>query len=175
MSLALRPSFSLTLACPSKVVLARLYERLGSGPFVLRRTRAFGQVKDEEIRDHDHFVLTVVEAEQRLYSPWLTVEVSPAGEGGAQLLASFSPHPSVWTLFAFAYLALATLFLFSLCFAFAVHQTGGPSWVLGVSAATALLMILLWGVSLLGQHLSRAQMAALKSELEASLTTCSAP
>lgn len=171
MSLALRPSFAVDLGCPSSQVLERLFARLGAGPHQLRRTRVPGGGGERGPRDHDHFVLTVAEAEQRLWSPWLTVEVTPKGEG-AHLFARFSPHPSVWTGFAFAYLTLSVVLLFSLVFTAALALSGGVPWSLFVSAGAALVLFGLWWASQVGQRLARGQMETLRAELTAALEAC---
>lgn len=171
MSLALRPSFSVDLDCPSRIVLERLFARLGAGPHQLRRTRVFGGERAAEAPAHDIFVLTVSEAEQHVWSPWLTVEVSPR-EGGASLFARFSPHPSVWTLFAFSYIALSAVLLFSLCFAAALAMSGGSPWALFASGGTALVMLALWWISQVGQRLARGQMEALRADLEGAIAVC---
>lgn len=123
------------------------------------------------IRDDEHFVLTVPEDQQRVWSPWLRVEVSQRGDG-SHLAARFSPHPSVWTLFAFSYLGLSVIFMISLCYAAALAMIGAAPWALAVSGATALVMLAMWGVSQLGQRWSRAQMEELRDELERAVRDC---
>lgn len=175
MSASIRPSFSVDLACPSRVVLERLFARFEGGPYQLRRTRSFGSEGGvSRVRDHDHFILTVAEAEQRLWTPWLNVEVSPRGDG-SHLFARFSPHPSVWTLVAFAYLGMSTILLLSLCFSGALVMSGSPPWALGVSAAAALVMGGLWVASQVGQRWGHAQMEELRAALEGAIEACVAP
>lgn len=171
MSLALRPTFSVELACPSTVALERLYAALGAGPHVLRRTRSPGGGGEGETRAHDHFVLTVADDAQRVWSPWLGVEVSPR-DTGATLLARFSPHPSVWTFFAFAYLTLSVVLMFSLCFTAALAMSGGRPWSLLVSAGVVVVMAALWATAQLGQRLARAEMESLRAALEAAIARC---
>lgn len=172
MSAAIRPSFSLDLACPSRLVLERLFARLGSGRYPLRRTRSFGSEHGAaKVRERDHFILTVPDAEQHFWSPWLNVEVTPQGEG-SHLFARFSPHPSVWTMFAFAYLGLSTVLLLSLCVAGALVMSGSSPWALWISAAAALIMVAMWGASQVGQRLAHAQMEELRAELERVVSVC---
>lgn len=162
------------LACSSTVVQERLFERLGVGPHQLRRTRTFGGGGSAGVREHDHFVLTVVESERHFWSPWLNVEVTPR-EGGAHLFARFSPHPSVWTMFAFAYLAMTTLLLLSLCFAAALSMSGSAPWGLAVSAGAVVVMLLLWAASQVGQRLAHAQMVQLRLALDEAVDECMGP
>lgn len=167
----LRPQFEVTLARPSQEVLRRLCDRLDAGPQNLRRTRTPGGGGRETERERDVFVLTVPETEQRFWSPWLTVEVTPQGPG-SRLSARFAPHPTVWTGFAFFYLTLSVIFIFSLAFAAALVTTGARPWSLGISAAALVLMAGMWGASQLGQHLARDQMEVLREELMAAVKDC---
>lgn len=170
-TIPLRPKFTMTLACPSTVVLQRLCDRLEAGPQVLRRTRTPGGGKSESVRERDFFVLTVPENEQRVWSPWLTIEVTPQ-DGGSHLFARFGPHPTVWTGFAFFYLILSVTFLFCLAFAAALVTTGSQPWSLGISAGALVLMVVMWWVSQVGQRLARDQMEALRSELLEAMKDC---
>ena len=170
-SIPLRPKFEMTLACPSTVVLQRLCDRLEAGSKKLRRTRVPGGGGNETVRERDFFVLTVPETEQRVWSPWLTIEVSPAGTG-AHLFARFGPHPTVWTGFAFFYLVLSVTFLFCLAFAAALITTGAQPWSLGISAGALLAMLAMWWISQVGQRLARDQMEALRTELLEAVKDC---
>lgn len=165
-----RPQFTVSLSCPSTVVLQRLGERLEGGSQKLRRTRVPGGGRETE-RERDFFVLTVPDTEQRVWSPWLTVEVGPM-EGGSHVFARFGPHPAVWTCFAFFYLALGVTCLFSLAFAAALMSTGGQPWSLAISGVTFVLMAVMFGVSKLGQRLARQQMEALRAELATAVEDC---
>jgi hypothetical protein len=167
----LRPQFAVTLACPSTEVLRRLCERLERGSQKLRRTRVPGGGGRDTPRERDFFVLTVPDGEAKVYSPWLTVEVSPEGTG-SRLHARFGPHPQVWTGFAFVYLASGVTFLFSLAFTAALMTTGGSPWSLYLSAGAAAMMLLMFGISKVGQRLSRDQMRALQAELWAAVREC---
>lgn len=171
MSAEIRPTFALELDCPSRTVLERVYARLGEGPHQLRRSRSWSK-KPVDGTDSDHFILTVAEDAQRLWSPWLEVEVNPKG-GGTFLRGRFGPHPSVWTWFAMTYMALTLVLLISLSWAAAlvIGRMGSP-WTLWVSGATVVVMVALWGVSQVGQRWSRAQMAALRSAIEGALAEC---
>jgi len=159
------------LSCPSAEVLRRLCERLDAGPQKLRRTRVPGGGGQNTARDRDVFVLTVPDGEQRLWSPWLTVEVTPK-DTGAHLFARFGPHPTVWTGFAFGYLALSVALIFSLAFAAALFITKAEPWSLTISAASLALMLVMGWISQVGQRLARGKMAALRAELLAAVQAC---
>lgn len=171
MSAEIRPTFALELDCPSRLVIQRIYERLGEGPHQLRRTRSWGG-RPTDGKEKDHFVLTVAETEQRPWSPWLDVEVTPR-DGGTHVFARFGPNPGVWTGFAMTYIGLSLLFLISLCWALAlVLGRMGPPWTLSISAGSALAMAALWGASQVGQRWGRGQMVALRASLESAIAEC---
>ena len=171
MALALRPSFSVDLSIPSHEAIERLSAQLAAGSQVLRRTRVPGGGGETAARDADHFVLTVHATQQRLWSPWLMIDVSPR-DGGTHLFARFSPHPSVWTGFAFGYLTVGVVFVFSLIFAGALAMIGGDPWTLKISAASLVVLGAMWWLSNLGQRLARTQMDALREELERATKAC---
>lgn len=168
MSLALRPTFSLDLARPSREVLAQAFDRLAQTPVLLRKTQipGGGRITAPE---HDHFILTVPEAQQHFWSPWLSVEISPR-EAGSHVFARFMPHPSVWTAFMFGYLALSIAVLFWLVFALALSNSGGSPWTLTITGGALVTMALMWWASQVGQRLARAQMEELRQILEAALS-----
>lgn len=168
MALALRPSFAIELVVPAARALPRLAAELERGPMSLRRTRVPGGGSGEDRpRDRDHLVLTVPASQRHFWSPWLTIEVSPRGTG-THLMSRFSPHPSVWTAFAFGYLALGCLTAVSLAIAGSGLLVRGADqgWALWAAGGGVLCMAILWWVSQLGQRVARAQMAALAAELE---------
>lgn len=173
-TIPIRPQFTVTLACPSTEVLERLFARLEAGSQNLRRTRVPGGGGRDVIPERDHFVLTVPDDEQKIWSPWLTVEVSPHA-AGARLIARFGPNPTVWTGFAFFYLILAVTFLFCLAFAAALLTTGGQPWSLGISGGALALMFVMWWISQIGQRLGRDQMETLRGELMTALKDCALP
>ncbi|MBL0220333.1 MAG: hypothetical protein IPQ07_41500 [Myxococcales bacterium] len=139
----------------------------------MRRARVPGGGRDLSARDRDHLVLTVPAAQQRLWSPWLTIDITPR-DGGSHLFARFSPHPSVWTGFAFGYLTFGVVLLFSLIFAGAHAMVGGELWPFQVSAGALLVLGAMWGASRVGQQLARGQMTTLRHELERAIETCKA-
>lgn len=175
MALALRPSFAIDLAMPSLHALPRLATELASGAMALRRTRVPGGGRDAGPRDRDHLVLTVPAAQQHFWSPWLTIEMTPR-EGGAHLFAQFSPHPSIWTAFAFGYLALGTLTAVALAIAGSGLLVRGSDlgWTVWVAGGCVLGMVIMWWVSQIGQRIARAQMTALTAELDRALAAIGA-
>lgn len=170
-SLSIRPSFAVELQRPSPQVIEELAAALATGSFPLRRARVPGG-GDSGRRDRDHLTLTVEPSEQRLWSPWLAIDVT-ANDGGTLIFARFSPHPSVWTGFAFAYLTLGVILLFSLMFAGAQAMTGAVLWPLLVSAGAACALGALWAVTQIGIRLARGQMEALHAALDRAINSVS--
>lgn len=158
-----RPSFELDLDVASSEVVEQLARGLGAMPLELRRTRVPGGGESEPTRpDSDQLVITVLPAARHFWSPWLTIEIGPRGEG-ARVAATFSPHPSVWTAYMFGYLALGIVLLFSLLFAASVvMMDGGASWSLWVAGGALAGVVVMWWVSVLGQKLAAAQMDELR-------------
>ena len=177
MALAIRPSFSIELATASRDALPRLTEALGAGSMVLRRTRVPGSGRDDhQALDRDHLVVTVPRAQQHFWSPWLSIAVTPRGPG-AHLFAQFSPHPSVWSAFAFGYLALGSVAVLALVIAGCGLLVRGVdlSWALWAAGGCAIGMAAMWWVSQTGQRLARDQMAALTAELDRALVASGLP
>jgi hypothetical protein len=168
--LALRPSFSIDLPLASRTVIDALCERLASGPMSFRRARVPGGGAERGPREHDHLVLTVPTTDRHFWSPWLAIEISPRGEQ-AHLFARFSPHPSVWTGFAFGYLGLGLIGAVAVVIAASsllVPNSGQP-WALGLAGGTVLAMGGMWWASQIGQRIAHAQMTALRAELDRAL------
>ena len=173
MALSLRPSFSLDLPVRARDVIDRLCAQLATAPMDVRRTREPGSGRDAGARDHDHVVLTVPASQQTFWSPWLTLDVTPRDDG-ARLHGKFSPHPSVWTGFAFGYLTLTVVCLVALVIAASsvLVPGAGQLWALWLAAGAALAMAGMWWASQLGQRLARAQMEDLRRELDHALRAC---
>jgi hypothetical protein len=175
MSLALRPSWAVDLPCASREVVARLAADLGDGRLTFKRSRIPGGGVEHAERDDDHFLLSVPAGEQRVWSPWLAIDVS-ARDGGAHVFARFGPHPSVWTGFAFGYLTLTVGLVVALVVAAsgAAVKGGDQTWALWLAAGLALAGAGLWGLSQLGQRLGAAQMESLRSAFDRALSDCRA-
>ncbi|MFO0722359.1 MAG: hypothetical protein U1E65_01170 [Myxococcota bacterium] len=170
MSMALRPTFSLELTRSSREILSQLNERLPKAQVEMTRARVPGGGNEsaQGPKDHDHFILTVPAAELHFWSPWLSVEVEPRG-AGAHVFGRFSPHPSVWTAFLFGYLLLTVVAFFSLVFALGMAMSGGTPWTAAIAGGAALMMVLMWWASQVGQRLAHAQMESLRGILDRAL------
>lgn len=175
MSLALRPSWSVEIAQPSRAVIERLAAPLSASGLTLKPSRIPGG-GDAGLRDTDFFLLSAPAAEQRVWSPWLSIDVAPRGDG-THVHARFSPHPSVWTGFAFGYLTLGVVFLVALVIASSgtLVPGAGQGWALWLAGGVALAIAGMWGAAQLGQRLGAAQMEALRGALDRALAACEAP
>ncbi|MCA9634183.1 MAG: hypothetical protein KC766_41345 [Myxococcales bacterium] len=170
MSLGFRPTFHFEVTCSSREVRKRLHARLAEMPVVLGVTQIPGGGAGGDLAS-DHLTLSIPEADRHFWSPWLNLEIVPHGNG-TQLSGRFSPHPSVWTGFMFAYLALSVLTFFALVFAAALSMSGGAPWTLGLAGLCVAAMILLWWASQVGQRLALSQMEELRGILDGALGEC---
>lgn len=175
MAIVLRPRFELELARPSREVIEQLSAHLRSTSLVLRRARVPGGGAERGPRDQDHLTLTIPKPEQHLWSPWLEIEVSP-NQDGTRIGARFSPHPSVWTGFAFGYLTLGVVGLVALTIVASGEMLDGSEqrWAWWLVGGAAVAMIAMWGVSMLGQRLARDQMQTLRTNLDRAVEACRA-
>ncbi len=117
-----------------------------------------------------HIVLTPIPKARHLWSPWLHVEIEVA-ESGSLVRAKFSPHPNLWTSFAFGYFTLGTVVFFAGFFAVAQMFTGERPWAWWVTAVAAVGLIAMWITAKVGQGLAHEQMHQLRTQLEEALET----
>lgn len=173
MSLKSRPTFAVDLNEPTGAVVARLHERLAAPDVEVRWARTPGGGGKVGVGGAgDHLALTIAESRRHFFSPWLMVDLS-ATDAGTHIFARFSPHPSVWTGYAFAYMTLGSLGFFSLIFQYAQSvagsHAGNAAWVSLVAPTAAVLAGLLWTSAQVGQRLAKAEMELLHATLEQGL------
>lgn len=170
MSLELRPTFTRGLDEPTGVVLRRLRARMEAPHVQVRWARRPGGGGSTSTReDQDHVVLCMDQDQRHFWSPWLSLDIQ-AHEGTTHLYGRFSPHPSVWTGFAFCYLTLTAIGFFSLIFAWASQISGSGKPAVGLIAPLcAVIAFSLWWASQLGQRLARDQMLILRACVDAAL------
>ena len=170
MSLELRPTFTIGLAEPTGVVLRRLRAHMQAPQVQVRwaqRPGGGGPVSTRE--DQDHVVLCMDPAVRHFWSPWLMLDVQQLDDS-THLYGRFSPHPSVWTGFAFCYLTLTAIAFFSLIFAWASQLSGSGKPMVGIIAPIcAVIALALWWSSQVGQRLAAAEMTTLRACLDAAL------
>lgn len=109
--------------------------------------------------------LTVPDAERKLWSPQLTVDVMP-GDQGSHIRARFGPEPHIWTF----YVALHAVSVFGafLCLTFGISQwvAGSTPWALYLTPLSAVLSGLVHGAAYVGQGLGSDQMYRVRAFLE---------
>lgn len=114
-----------------------------------------------------HIVLTVRAEDRHFWSPWLELEVTDAGDGrNTELRGRFTPHPSIWTGFAFSYLALIVLALFAGVWGLSQWMIDQRPTALWAALGCCVVMGLLWWSAQVGQRLAREQMEALREAVD---------
>lgn len=172
-ALALRPTFALALADDPATVAATMRSQLGASGLEVKWSQVPGSkgVGSTAARPHCHALLSVPKPEQRLWSPWLYLDIhpDPTGKAATEVLGRFAPHPSVWTGFAFAYLVLAVGVLAG-CVGSAAQLTLGrtphAAWLIPGCLAVAAV---LFALARAGQRLAADQMHHLRSQLQSAL------
>jgi hypothetical protein len=152
-----RPTFELFHPDSPEVLLARVKAALQGHPAVRGMVLPPRRIE-----------LTVPDADRKLWSPQLTVDVTPTDEG-SRIWARFGPDAHVWTF----YVALHALSVFGafVCLAFGVSQwvAGSTPWVLYLTPLSVLLSGLVHGAAYVGQGLGSDQMYRVRAFLEESL------
>lgn len=116
-----------------------------------------------------HLVLAHMDHLRHFWSPWLHIEVEPR-EAGSRVIAKFTPHPNLWTSFAFGYFTLGTVVMFAVCYAGAQMMIGQSAWAWWVALGAVLAMLVMFVFAKLGQRLAAEQMRELSERLGAVLS-----
>jgi hypothetical protein len=178
-ALALRPTFCLHLAEPPDAVALALRQQLATTPLDVRWAQVPGSggagSKSAAARPHCHAVVAVPKAEQRIWSPWLYLDVhapeaeSPAADAATEVLGRFAPHPSVWTGFAFAYLVLTVGVMAGLVGAVAQLSLGHAPYAAWLVPGCLTLAAVLFVSARAGQQLAQEQMQTLRRQVDVAL------
>ncbi len=166
-SLTLRPTFALELGRPSGEVIEALRTDLRETALDVRWAKVPGRGQDSAGRPHCHAMIAVPAERQHVWSPWLFLDVHPArGDGErTEIVGRFTPHPSVWTGFAFGYLVLALVAIAGMVGAFAQWSLGKPPELLGLIGLSAVLAVGLFATARAGQRLAHDQMGELRAAI----------
>lgn len=157
MSVRMRPRFEVVVPCSSRVAAERLHASLGRAD-ARCRGKVFGS----------HAVLHVPEAQERVWSPFLSVDLVGMGDDTV-VRGLFGPKPSVWTLFVAAYAVCTFLAIAAVGFAYAQWSLGQPMWALSVAGGAALGALATYGFARYGQARGRDQMDLLRGFLDTAL------
>lgn len=153
----MRPRFEVLTSCPSRRAAERLRAALDRADAPCR-----GQVLGS------HVVLHVLDTQERVWSPFLSVDMEWHREG-TLVRGLFGPKPSVWTLFMASYAVCGFLAIFALGFAYAQWSIGQPPWALLLVPAAALCALGTYVFARYGQRRGRDQMDLLRGFLDDTL------
>ena len=117
----------------------------------------------------DHAVLHVLPAEERVWSPFLSLDVGWHPDG-TLVRGLYGPKPAVWSLFVASYAISLFGAIFAGGFAFVQWTLGQPAWVaLGLVALAGVGALVTWGFARYGQHRGQEQMTLLRGFLDDAL------
>lgn len=104
----------------------------------------------------NHIVLKIAEEEQHYWSPQLNLGLEE-NEDGTLVRGMYGPAPSVWTLFAFGYFALAAAFVVTGIAAYSYHALQIESKLVWFLPGYTLAALLLYVIAQFGQKLAAEQ------------------
>jgi hypothetical protein len=156
----LRPRFRRPVRCSPRAVLGAIGRAVG-GP----GAPVAGTVFESSA------VLKVLPDRQHFWSPQLQLSVEADGDG-AEVHGLFGPHPTVWSLFIAAYVAIGFLGSMGVTFGFAQWTMGRVPWALWSAPLAAALALAVWIVGRAGRRLGMEQVRELFAFVEATLDAC---
>jgi len=148
----MRPVFEVPVAAPAGAVLAQIRVALDE-PGV----RVEGVVMRAQAE------LTTRRVEAHFWSPCLSVEVLPRGDGAWALRGRFSPEPNVWMIFMAIYGMLALGAVGGLMYGVSQMIIGEAPWAFAAIPAALALMAFTYGAVFIGQGLGSEEMYRLRS------------
>jgi len=116
----------------------------------------------------NHLELLIDVDARHFWSPWLSVDLLPEGEG-TRVKCRYGPHPSVWTGIVSAYAFLAFAALASVVFGSTQLLVGYAPWGFVVLPIAIGLAVALYIGSQIGQRLGAEQMHVLDDVLDGML------
>ena len=153
----MRPRFEYVAPCPPEAGPGRLTAALARADAPCR-----GQVFG------NHAVLHVLHAEERVWSPFLSLDLAWHPEGTV-VRGLFGPKPSVWSLFVASYAICGFSVLFAGGFAIVQGSLGQAPWALAVLPLAAVSALATYAFARYGQQRGRGQMDTLRAFLEDTL------
>lgn len=144
-----RPTFQLPTSLCERDVVARVQNAIADQGF---KGQFVGQ----------HMQISIVEHDRHFWSPWLHLEVRDV-EGDNQLFGRFSPHPTLWLAFVFAYLSIAFICFFASIIGLSQWLAHESAWAFVVIPLGGMLAVGLWVVSQVGQKLARQEMEQMQA------------
>lgn len=126
-----------------------------------------------------HAMISIVESRRHFWSPWMHLEYrQPSGDLPASessqidvpeednVVARFSPHPSIWTGFMMTYLSLVVLLFFSLVLGYSQQLAQQAPWGYYLIPLWLLVAVALWAASQVGQRLAINEMRQMITVIE---------
>jgi hypothetical protein len=165
MALHLRPNFTVKVPHDSEVVATELERVLSRPDLEVRWSRPAGGAHRKHF---DRLHVLIAPKQRKFWSPWLNLDLH-ADATGVEAFGRFSPHPSVWTGFAAAYLLLGTIGFFAAIFGMSQWMVGTLPWALLGTLGCAAVAALMGWASQVGQRLARAEMTQLRAILAEAL------
>jgi len=150
--------FRPTFAIPTELSPQELKVRIGE-VVASNSDKIVGQVKSH------HAMISIVDRDRHFWSPILNLEFRQS-DSANEMLGRFSPHPSIWTGFMFAYLSLSVLIFFSVILGLSQQLMGHSAWGYLLLLPWIAIAAVLWLVSQTGQKLSSEEMQMLKELVE---------
>lgn len=156
-SLQLRPTFSIALSSDFSGAWNRLKSEVAS-----LEDELCGQFRGQQA------MIAIVEAKRHFWSPWLHLELRKS-ESGNSIYGRFSPHPSIWTGFAFSYFALSIITTFGIIFGCSQLLIDATPIGFLIAPICVLIALVLWIVAHVGQRLATDEMTFMRQVVQNSL------
>jgi len=112
-----------------------------------------------------HAMISIIESKRHFWSPWMNLEIRET-DTGRHVFGRFSPHPSIWTGFMFAYLAIAAIVSFAAMFGLSQQLSGQPPWAYYIIPIGLIIATILWFAAKAGQNLANDEMQQMKASIE---------
>ncbi len=110
----------------------------------------------------DHITIRVDSEKRHFWSPQLSVLLQrEENDTETKIIGVYGPMPSVWTMFAFGYLAIGVLFVFISIVGFSQRALGNESAILWSLPFLILVAIIMYFISQMGQKLAAPQTYAM--------------
>lgn len=161
-SVQMRPTFQLETVLSEAEVIQRIqnaFSRMPENPLPHEYQGQF---------TGNHAMISFAESQRNFWSPWMHLEIH-SDDQRRIISGRFSPHPSIWTGFMFAFLAIACITLFSAMFGVSQQLSGASPWAYFAIPICIFTAMVLWFVSKTGQKLAHAEMENLLSRIESCL------
>lgn len=125
--IVLRPRFQLEIF-EKKTVLLKRFLTSKKEPFIINCL-------------DDHVFIKYKKEKTHFWSPQLHLEIDETGAKSVKIYGFFGPNPTLWTLFMFLHLIVATLFIIFGIWAYVNNSLNKPY---GLQIGFMVLLVILW-------------------------------